>query len=306
MTELERIQALEFLEGKIDVVLDTDAYNEIDDQFAIAYMLGCGEKLNVKAIFAAPFFNEKSTGPQDGMEKSYREIEKILSLCGRHDLYAHTYRGSGAYLSDEKTPVSSDAAARLVELSKQYSKENRLYVVAIGAITNIASALLIDREMIDRIVVVWLGGHAFEWHDTHEFNMFQDVAAARVVLQSGVPLVLLPCKGVVSAFSVSAPELDRYLTGKNPLADYLAENAIRYMGGREVLWSKSIWDVTAVAWLLNKDGKFMRERIIHAPVPEYDFLYAFPQDTPLIKYVYHIERDALMEDLFEVLTKKFS
>ena len=52
-------------EGKIDVVLDTDTYNEIDDQFALAYLLRSGEKLNVKAIYAAPFFNEKSEGPAD-------------------------------------------------------------------------------------------------------------------------------------------------------------------------------------------------------------------------------------------------
>ena len=32
---------------KVDVVLDTDAYNEIDDQYAIAYMLQNPERLNV-------------------------------------------------------------------------------------------------------------------------------------------------------------------------------------------------------------------------------------------------------------------
>ena len=49
-------------EGKIDVVLDTDTYNEIDDQFALAYLIKSADKLNLKAISAAPFFNEKSEG----------------------------------------------------------------------------------------------------------------------------------------------------------------------------------------------------------------------------------------------------
>lgn len=53
--------------------------------------------------------------------------------------------------------------------------------------------------------------------------MYQDVAAARVVMQSGVPFVQLPCRGVVSAFTVSKPELEFGLKGKNALADYLAE-----------------------------------------------------------------------------------
>lgn len=59
--------------GSVDVVLDTDAYNEIDDQFAISYLLRSKDKLNPKAIYAAPFLNSKSSSPKDGMEKSYNE-----------------------------------------------------------------------------------------------------------------------------------------------------------------------------------------------------------------------------------------
>ena len=65
---------LQVPKGKIDVVLDTDTYNEIDDQFALVYLLRSPEKLNLKAIYAAPYFNDRSTSPEDGMEKSYEEI----------------------------------------------------------------------------------------------------------------------------------------------------------------------------------------------------------------------------------------
>ena len=61
MNDIEMIKALTLPAGKVDAVLDTDAYNEIDDQFAIAYMLRSDEKINVKEIYAAPFFNENST-----------------------------------------------------------------------------------------------------------------------------------------------------------------------------------------------------------------------------------------------------
>ena len=57
------IRRLQKPAGKIDVVLDTDTYNEIDDQFALSYMVKSDDKLNVKAIYAAPFFNEKSVSP---------------------------------------------------------------------------------------------------------------------------------------------------------------------------------------------------------------------------------------------------
>ena len=60
------------------MVLDTDTCNEIDDQFALVYALLCPEKLNVEAVYAAPFTNDRSTGPGDGMEKSYEEILRLL------------------------------------------------------------------------------------------------------------------------------------------------------------------------------------------------------------------------------------
>ena len=138
------LKNLQHPQGAVDMVLDTDAYNEIDDQFAIAYMMKSPEKLNVKAIFAAPFFNANSTSPADGMERSYQEILNLLRLMGREDFIPNVYRGSLDYLPDEKTPVESEAARKLVEISKNYTAENPLYVVAIGAISHVASALLMD------------------------------------------------------------------------------------------------------------------------------------------------------------------
>ena len=72
--------------GKVDVVLDTDAYNEIDDQFAISYLIRYADRFLIKGICAAPFWNDKSVSPADGMEKSYDEIMKLLTLLGREDL----------------------------------------------------------------------------------------------------------------------------------------------------------------------------------------------------------------------------
>ena len=34
--------------GRIDAVLDTDTYNEVDDQFALVYMLKLSDKINLK------------------------------------------------------------------------------------------------------------------------------------------------------------------------------------------------------------------------------------------------------------------
>lgn len=302
MTNEQRLKNLSLPSGKADVILDTDAYNEIDDQFAISYLLRSKEKLNAKAIYAAPFFNDKSTDPKDGMEKSYNEILKLLSLLGEK---CEVFKGSEEYLKNEATAVISPAAQDLAKRVENYSPENPLYVIAIGAITNIASAMLLNPNVAENTVVVWLGGHALHYHHTKEFNMCQDIAAARVVMQSGVPLVQLPCVGVVDHFTISKPELEFWLKGKNPLADYLAENAITeaesYAKG--TAWTRVIWDVTAVAWLLNDSRQFMESRIIPMHVPTYDNLYATDHNGYPMRYVYRIKRDELMNDLLRKLLR---
>lgn len=303
MNMSELLKNLERPTGTVDVVIDTDTYNEIDDQFALAYLIKSDEKLNLKAIYAAPFFNDHSTGPADGMEKSYQEIMHILTLMEREDLKENVYRGSENYLPSESEPVISDAAQDLAARAMQYSTEKPLYVVAIGAITNIASALLLNPEIKNRIVLIWLGGHAHNWPDTKEFNMFQDVAGARIVFGCGVPLVQLPCMGVVSSFTTSGPELEYHLRGKNKLCDYLVDHttqeAVHY--NKRPTWTRVIWDVTAVAWLL--DASFMKDTLVHSPIPEYDDRYSFDPHRHFIRYVYHIDRDALFEDLFKKLSR---
>ncbi len=157
LSESRRMQRLLPPNGRVRMVLDTDTYNEIDDQFAVVYALLSPERLQVEALYAAPFFNPRSSGPEDGMEKSY---EEILRLLGRLDVSAEglAFRGSTAFLADNAHPIESPAACDLVERAMA-SEDAPLYVAAIGAITNVASAILLEPRIIERIVVVWLGGH---------------------------------------------------------------------------------------------------------------------------------------------------
>ncbi len=285
---------------RVDVVLDTDAYNEIDDQFAIAWLLLSPQRAHVRALYAAPFFNGHSTSPADGMERSYAEILHLLELMGRRDMTEYTYRGSPGYLPDERTPIDSPAARHLAALAAQYSPEHPLYVIAIGAITNVASALLMAPEIAKNLVIVWLGGHAQHWPDTQEFNMMQDVAAARVVFDSAAALVQLPCMGVVDHLTTTAPELNFWLRGKNALCDYLCDHTIEeaeaYAKGTP--WSRVIWDVSAVAWLLDSDSTWIKDQVCPRPVPGYDHQYTYNDSRPLMRYVYAVDRDAIFGDLF--------
>lgn len=295
---------LEFPKGPVDVILDTDTYNEVDDQFALAYMLCSRKKLNVKGILAAPFHNSRSKGPGDGMEKSFREIHRILKLMGREDAQDLVYRGADRFIgSAQAGPADSDAAEHLIELSRAYNRNRPLYVISIAAATNVASAILKEPSVRDRIVVVWLGGNGLHWPDNREFNLEQDVPAAQILLGCGVPVVLLPCRGVVSEFALTKPELMYWLKGKNRLCDYLTETVCGYMEdrGTSPAWSKTIWDVAAVGWLL--DECFMDSRLEKAPIPGDDGEWLPVRQGHDIRYVYHINRDRMFHDLFLALTK---
>ncbi|MBW7457493.1 nucleoside hydrolase, partial [Paenibacillus sepulcri] len=139
LSEDLRVRRLQPPAGKINMVLDTDTYNEIDDQFAIVYALLSKDKINLQAIYAAPFHNELSDGPKDGMEKSYDEIIRILEQMNE-PAGGFVFRGSEGYLPGPQEPVDSEAARDLIAKAMAAPDDEPLYVVAIAAITNIASA----------------------------------------------------------------------------------------------------------------------------------------------------------------------
>lgn len=304
LSNTELLEKLTRPKGKVSAILDTDTFNEIDDQFAVAYMVLSPEKFDVRAITAAPFSNDKAKTPDEGMIKSYNEILKIKKLIGPKADNIPVYSGSMTYLPDEHTPVNSEAARMIVEHALSSSSDNPLYVIGIAAITNIASALLLCPEISSRIVIVWLGGNSFDWQDTREFNMAQDVAAARVVFNSGAPVVQLPCMGVVSHLTTTGPELTYWLRGKNDLCDYLVDNVLNevssYAGNSA--WSRVIWDISAIAWFLSDN--FTSQRIVTSPICTYDHYYSFDPNRHYSKVISYVNRDAIFTDLFKKLINK--
>ena len=185
----------------------------------------------------------------------------------------------------------------------EYTPEKPLYVVAIGAITNVASALLMRPEIKERMVLVWLGGNSLEWPDNKEFNLFQDVAAARVVFGCGVALVQLPCMGVVSSLPPGRENWKCSCAEKTSCAIiwWIIRKKKARWEAKTSCWTRVIWDVTAVAWLL--DESFMEDKLIPSPIPQYDHRYSFDPTRHFIRYVYHINRDNLFEDLFRKLAE---
>jgi inosine-uridine nucleoside N-ribohydrolase len=235
------------------------------------------------------------------MEMSYNEAFRIRALVDEKS-EVPIYRGSTTYLPDKNTPVVSEAAETIVRLARE-SKEP-VYVVAIGAITNVASALLLAPDIAEKIVVIWLGGTALHWHHNHEFNLFQDVPAAQVVFENAKNFVQIPCAGVCTEFATSIPELQYHLSGKNALCDYLLELTAGYHKVHEntAVWSKVIWDVTALAAIVAPETLSMVQ--MPRPIVTDSENYAFDNGRPHYVYVRRIYRDKLYTDLFQKLANK--
>ncbi len=280
--------------GRIRVVIDTDTYNEIDDQFALAYALMSEERMQVEAIYAAPFFNHRSTSPANGMDLSFDEILRLLDLIGRpHAGLVH--KGSTDYLGTALTPQRNAAVQDLIDRAMASDPADPLYVVGLAVLTNIASALLIEPRIIERVVVVWLGGHALPWPNTREFNLRQDVPAARVVYDSGVPLVMLPCEGVTRHLSTSIPELERFVEPHGALGRFLTERVKGYKDDH-VGWSKPIWDMAPIAYLI--DPTWTPTDLVHSPILTDQVTWSVDTSRHLIRYANFIRRDPIFRDFF--------
>jgi len=279
------------------VVLDTDTYNEIDDQFAVAYLLRSPDVVRPEALYAAPFHNKRSDSPGDGMEKSYEEIRQLLARLGMES-FPH-FRGADRTLPDAETPVESDAARDMVERGMSATHSDRLTIIAIGAITNVASALLMEPRLAERCTVVWLGGNYPYWPGNGEFNLNGDITATGVVFDSGVPLYVVPAMGVSSHLTTTREELAAYLDLDQPLSRFLYDRFAEY-GPAAGVWSKEIWDIAGIAWLVNPGS--VSSFAIPAPRVANDGSYIHDPRRHPCRFAYRLDRDGIYRDLFARLS----
>lgn len=296
---------LEIPSPRHQVVIDTDTYNEIDDQYAVAYAILSPEHMNVEAVYAAPFHNSRSSGAGDGMLKSYDEILRILKIL-KQPAGSFVFRGSERFMPAAGQPVDSPAARDLVKKALQ-PREKPLYVLTVGAPTNVSSAILMEPKIKERIVVVWLGGATHEWPSAREFNLQQDIHASRVLFDSGVPLVQVPTRNVSEHLRTTLPEAERFLKGRSRLSDYLFEQFVEYYRdatkGRSqpYPWSKVIWDISTVAWLI--EPKWIPTRLVPSPYLTDGFAYVQKPGRHPVRVATACNRDAIFFDVFEKLAK---
>jgi purine nucleosidase len=293
-------------DGPVRMVLDTDTDNELDDQFALTYALLSPERLQVEAVYAAPYHNARSTGPADGMHRSRAEIDRIVArlddrLAGR--TRPEVFDGATGWLTGAEAaavelaanPAVADLVARALATDPAGPP---LYVVAIGAPTNVAVALRAEPAITDRIVVVWLGGNPTWWPSAREFNLMQDPDASALLFDSGVPLVHVPCVNVTEHLKTTRAEIDRYVRPAGPIGAYLADIYADQIPDLPAV-SKEVWDLGPVAWLV--DPGWTESELRPSPVLVQhgdDFGWRDEPGRHPIREIRRIHRDFVFADLF--------
>ncbi len=244
---------------KKKLILDTDTFNEVDDQFAIGYAM-LSENTDVLAMTAAPFVSSTFLDPADGMEISFKELVKVRDMVdpdGKMNIPC--YRGSKSFMKNTITPVRSEAVENIIRIV--HETDDIVYIAAIGAFTNVASALMVDPSIMEKVVVIMIGANTYNYKNgnCNEFNLKQDRVAAKILFECGVPLVVLPAEGGTSQIYTTNAELNYYLKDKaGAYGNYLCEIVAGYEGdplNGKVCNSREriIWDIAAIAYL--KDVK---------------------------------------------------
>ncbi len=331
------------------VIIDTDAANEIDDQFAVAWALLSPDRLNLEGVTAVPFsfghhrdaiiksvgllreggsLDDESVGslrgwaeriiaadrdaediefvdPDEGAELSYQEILRVFDKC-RISSDDKAFRGSPGYLTSFDEPIRSPATDFIIERARAESQEP-LYVCAMGAVTNIASALLLAPDIVRNMVVIWTS--AYPSYTPHcnrpSLNLVQDPLASSLIFDSGVPHVYLPGYHVGAQLKMSLPEMKHFVDGKGAIGSYLyhlyTNNPLHEMFAitdpEERSWV--LWDLIDIAWLLDPD--WVPTMLVRAPVLDDDLYWQHPEGRHLMREAYDVNRDAIMMDLYRRL-----
>lgn len=289
---------------RVRMIVSTDCKNEADDQFALAHHL-MTPMFIVKGIVACHFnLNPRQYGNGRTAQASLDEVNKILDLMDLQGV-CPVCKGSELPMEDEKTPSVSEGAKLIVEEAMK-DDPHPLYVACQGALTDLASALLMEPKIAERLTVIWIGGAPYP-SGGGEFNLQQDVAAANAVMKSAVPVWQVP-SNVYKKVTVSLAELQLNVQPCGELGNYLYQQMVDFNNTFYQFqeWPHGeIWglgDSPTVGLLLAEVQRRDLYDMIEAPEISYeDFTYSFTGKNRPIRVYKDANEELTLRDFFAKL-----
>lgn len=289
---------------RLRVIVDTDAACEADDPFAIAHAL-MSPKLVVRGILAEHFGTQRT---EESTAESYAEIQRVTEAMG---LSVPVLMGARAKMASPDDYELSEASQFLIDEAMR-EDEMPLYVLCLGAVTNVACALRHKPEIAQRMTVVWIGGRAYDDAgqfppDIREFNAGNDVVAANVLMDTPVPLWQIPMD-VYTTMRTSMAELELKVKPCGAIGKHLFDQMVAYNDSEHSWWtmgeSWSLGDSPAIGVVLHPGcGRFITRE---APVIEEDTGYRFEAGRRPIRVYRSIDSRYILEDFFAKLRLLYS
>jgi inosine-uridine nucleoside N-ribohydrolase len=271
--------------AKMDVIFDTDANNEVDDQHALAYLLFSGDRFNLLGITVNATSGPGGFDAPSTIQEHYDEAQRVMQLCG--DLYGKIplFKGAEASFTEIRDSVhhdlfdGSDAVHFIIEEAMK-EREDKLILFPVGKLTNIALALEKEPAIADKVRIVWLGSN---YPETGEHNKVWDKESVNYLLKQDVELEFVTVRygdpSGTDAVKVTQAQMLHRMPGKGPVisepvegrnggffnnwGDYSAHLFETYgMYGSPP--SRALFDMAAVAIL--KNPEWAERKTIPAPI----------------------------------------
>jgi len=272
---------------RMRMIIDSDAKNEIDDQYAIALAILSPERFEIQGFVGANFDNVR--GGIDSVEKSVKEIELVLKKAGMEGRWPVKHGSDPMRYQFE--PSESEGVDFIVEHALKGSPEDPLWVVGLGSATDIASAILKEPKIIERLVVFW--HFRTRWPEKcYNFNVFGDVRAARLLFHSPVSFVLFDT-GTYLRCPVEQTEKELKPFGE--LGSYLHE--YRFTSPNFMSPTKGFFDLGDIAALLDPDLACWEQT--DCPEVDWDLSYHFNDTLGSILRCYHVDCRRTFQLLFD-------
>jgi inosine-uridine nucleoside N-ribohydrolase len=282
--------------ARIPVVLSTDVGNEIDDQWAVTYLL-LQPKFEVLGVLSA----HAPTIAAPAGHTSYRILVDVVENRLGMRKHPPLIEGGSEPLLDAVTGKRSPAVDFLIKTSRRFSKDNRLTVLMIGAATDVASAILLDASIVDRIRVIQMGFTNEQGGE--EFNVANDVHAVQAILNSKVPLVIGPGDVCRASLAVSFEGARKMLARRGAIGAWLWEEyqawyfrVVKPMRVNDFSKSWPIWDNITLAYVLGMTTQHQ------SPRPRMrDNMTFEPGNTGEVTWITDVEEHLMWSDFLKLV-----
>lgn len=274
-----------------DVILTTDCGADIDDQFAIAYLM-LVPQVHVKAIVTT----HAPTLPKNAESSAAcaRDVMRRMGLPQTPPVYA----GSDVALT-ARAPMRNAGVDFIVKASRLYSPRNRLLILTIGATTDVASAFLTDPSIDNRVEILTMGFQSWP-KGTDPWNIKNDPLAYQVILDSRAPITIGAADVCVKHLALDEEEAARLLRGHGEFAEWLDGLADSWITNNKELAASvvspghwAIWDTITVAHILG----FTTEATYPRPALNLaDCSFSFPKTSKTIRWITSVDQQRMWPD----------